>query len=108
MTTSVRLVGAACFLLILSSFIAGGRTASCCLKYVRRPFPCQRLQDYAIQTITNSCDINAVIFQVLGRFVCADPAASWTLRGVECLRNRRRKITQSKPQGYEKDGKISA
>ncbi|XP_078136351.1 C-C motif chemokine 20b [Sander vitreus] len=79
-----------CSLVILTTFIGTTQSASCCLRYARRQLPCQRLLGYSHQTIKNSCDINAVIFHVPGRFVCADPSTNWTQRGIKCLDQRRR------------------
>nr|XP_046226820.1 C-C motif chemokine 20b [Scatophagus argus] len=90
----VCLLAALCSLLILSTFIGSTQSASCCLRYTRRQLPCRRLLGYTIQTINTSCDINAIIFHIPGRFVCADPSVSWTRRGMLCLEERRRKNTQ--------------
>ncbi|XP_076577493.1 C-C motif chemokine 20b [Chaetodon auriga] len=87
-------LAALCSLIILSTFISSTQSASCCLRYVKRPLPCRRLLGYTIQTIHTSCDLNAIIFHVPGRFVCADPSASWTQRGKECLDERRRRSSQ--------------
>ncbi|XP_068438240.1 C-C motif chemokine 20b [Clinocottus analis] len=82
-----------CSLVILSSFIGSTQSASCCMMYTSRPLRCQRLMGYTIQTIINSCDINAVIFHLPGRFLCADPSSKWTLRGMKCVDERRRKTS---------------
>ncbi|KAM8881210.1 C-C motif chemokine 20b [Synchiropus splendidus] len=85
----VRLFSAVCCLLILSAFIDSTHSASCCLSYIRRPKSCQVMLGYTIQTITQSCDINAVIFHVHGRFLCADPRAAWTRIGMKCIDDRK-------------------
>ncbi|KAF1373229.1 hypothetical protein PFLUV_G00258210 [Perca fluviatilis] len=83
-----------CSLVILTTFIGSTQSASCCLMFGRRPLPCKRLLGYTIQTIHNSCDINAVIFHIPGRFVCADPSTNWTQRGMKCLDHRKMKNNQ--------------
>ncbi|XP_072234423.1 C-C motif chemokine 20b [Leuresthes tenuis] len=88
-TSKACVVVALCSLVILSSFISSTDSASCCMRYTRRPQPCKRLLGYSIQTITGSCDINAIIFHIPGRFVCADPSVKWTQRGMKCVDERR-------------------
>uniref|UniRef100_A0A3Q3JJA2 C-C motif chemokine n=1 Tax=Monopterus albus TaxID=43700 RepID=A0A3Q3JJA2_MONAL len=68
--------------------------ASCCLRYARRPLPCKQLLGYSIQTINTFCDINAVIFHLPERFVCADPSMRWTQRGMKCVDEQRKKDAQ--------------
>ncbi|XP_034718531.1 C-C motif chemokine 20b [Etheostoma cragini] len=83
-----------CSLMILTTFISSTQSASCCLRYTKRQFPCQRLLGYTIQTMINSCDLRAVIFHLPGKFVCADPSTNWTQRGMKCVDERRRKTSQ--------------
>ncbi|XP_037136019.1 C-C motif chemokine 20b [Syngnathus acus] len=98
-TTRTSMRGHAIFLLsgllILTSFMAGTHSASCCLKYIRRELPCQRVSGYTYQSMGKSCDINAVILHLPGRFLCANPAASWTQRVMRCIDERRRKNTKA-------------
>ncbi|XP_028288639.1 C-C motif chemokine 20b [Parambassis ranga] len=94
-----RLVAALCSLIVLAAFIDSTQSASCCLRYSRRPIPCKRLLGYTVQTINTSCDINAIIFHVPGRFVCADPAMNWTKRGVKCVEDMRRKMEEIMENG---------
>ncbi|XP_046879651.1 C-C motif chemokine 20b [Hypomesus transpacificus] len=65
-------------------------SASCCLRYYQRPVPCHRMTGFTIQTISSSCDLQAVIFHTKdGRFMCADPAKKWTMRVLKCLLSRK-------------------
>ncbi|XP_034562816.1 C-C motif chemokine 20b [Notolabrus celidotus] len=79
-----------CSLLIMSTFIDSTHSASCCLWYTSRPLKCSRLLGYTIQTINTSCDINAVIFHVKGRFLCADPSSSHTQKLMRCFDEKRK------------------
>ncbi|TNN45020.1 C-C motif chemokine 20 [Liparis tanakae] len=90
-SSRVLLLAVVCSLVILTSFIGSTQSASCCMMYTPRRLPCQRLMGYTIQNIFDSCDINAVIFHLPGRFVCADPSSKWTKRGMKCVDERRRK-----------------
>ncbi|XP_072288423.1 C-C motif chemokine 20-like [Eucyclogobius newberryi] len=86
---------ALCSLALLSHLIVPAQSWSCCLKYrsTERPLPCKRLLAYSIQTMKQNCDINAVIFhQTNGRFVCADPLAPQTQRGMKCVNQRRQQV----------------
>ncbi|XP_061521816.1 C-C motif chemokine 20b [Phycodurus eques] len=85
-------------LLILTTFTASTHSASCCLRYINRQLPCQRMSGYTFQSMGKSCDINAVILHLPGRFLCADPAASWTQRAMRCLDERRRKSDEALQQ----------
>ncbi|XP_051910434.1 C-C motif chemokine 20b [Hippocampus zosterae] len=78
-------------LLILTTFTTSTHSASCCLRYMKRKLPCQKVSDYSLQSIGKSCDINAVIFHLPGRFLCANPIASWTQRVMQCIDERKRK-----------------
>ncbi|KAK1884779.1 C-C motif chemokine 20 [Dissostichus eleginoides] len=80
-----------CSLVILSTFIDSTQSASCCLRYTSRRLRCQRLLRYTVQTINTSCDINAIIFHLPGRFVCADPSSIRTQREKKCVDERRKK-----------------
>ncbi|KAM3593537.1 uncharacterized protein V6R79_014878 [Siganus canaliculatus] len=85
---SGKVLAALCSLIILSSFITSADSVSCCLRYRRHRFPCKPLLGYTIQTINGSCDINAVIFHLPGRFICADPLSGHTKRAMACINNR--------------------
>nr|QZC92281.1 chemokine (C-C motif) ligand 20b [Sebastes schlegelii] len=93
-SSRICLLAALCSLVILTMFIGSTQSASCCMRYTNRRFKCQRLMGYTIQTINTSCDINAVIFHLPGRFVCADPLTKWTQRGMQCIDERRRMSSQ--------------
>ncbi|KAL3040761.1 hypothetical protein OYC64_011705 [Pagothenia borchgrevinki] len=80
-----------CSLVILSTFIGSTQSASCCLRYTSRRLPCQRLLGYTVQTINTSCEIEAIIFHLRGRFVCADPSSIDTQREMKCVDERRKK-----------------
>ncbi|XP_042255902.1 C-C motif chemokine 20b [Thunnus maccoyii] len=89
------LVAALCsFIIISSTFVGSTQSASCCLRYYRRPLPCKRLLGYTIQTINTSCDINAIIFHLPGKFVCADPSMTWTQMRMKCVDEKRKTTTQ--------------
>ncbi|XP_034999001.1 C-C motif chemokine 20b [Hippoglossus stenolepis] len=90
----MRHLEALCTLVLLSTFICSTQSASCCVSYTKRALPCQRLLGYNIQTINNSCDINAIIFHIRSRFVCADPLTNWTQRGMSCVDEKRKKQAQ--------------
>ncbi|XP_022604460.1 C-C motif chemokine 20-like [Seriola dumerili] len=93
----VCLLAVFCTLIILTTFSGSAQSASCCLRYTRRQLSCMRLLGYTIQNINTSCDINAIIFHLPGRFVCADPSMNWTRRGMMCvdeMRKRKGQITK--------------
>uniref|UniRef100_A0A3B3VUY6 C-C motif chemokine n=1 Tax=Poecilia latipinna TaxID=48699 RepID=A0A3B3VUY6_9TELE len=83
-SNKARLFAALCAFLIVCSFVCSSDSASCCTRYTKKKLPCLLVKNYSIQTIHGSCDINAIIFHVNGRFVCADPTKAWTKRAVTC------------------------
>ncbi|XP_071340768.1 C-C motif chemokine 20b [Trachinotus anak] len=93
--SKVCLLAALCSLIIFTTFIDSTQSASCCLRYTKRPLPCTRLLGYTIQTINTSCDINAIIFHLKEKFVCADPSMKWTKRGKACVDEMRRKSSKT-------------
>uniref|UniRef100_A0A3B3QB08 Chemokine interleukin-8-like domain-containing protein n=1 Tax=Paramormyrops kingsleyae TaxID=1676925 RepID=A0A3B3QB08_9TELE len=59
---------------------------SCCVGYSSRRLPCHKLKRYTIQPMTDTCDIEAVIFHTKrGRFICANPLQYWTIKRIKCL-----------------------
>ncbi|XP_034021942.1 C-C motif chemokine 20b [Thalassophryne amazonica] len=95
-SSKLLLLTAVCCFIILTTFISSTQSASCCLIYSARPLRCRRLLDYTIQTNGASCDINAIIFHVPGRFVCADPRLEWTQRCMKCVDERKMDIQLKK------------
>ncbi|MED6235679.1 hypothetical protein ATANTOWER_031531 [Ataeniobius toweri] len=86
------LFAALCSLLIVASFIGSSESASCCMNYTKKKLPCKVVKGYTIQHINRSCDIDAIIFHLRGRFVCADPSKPRTMRVVNCVDERMRKF----------------
>ncbi|XP_071751509.1 C-C motif chemokine 20b [Centroberyx gerrardi] len=85
------LLAAVCSLLILTSFIGSTQSASCCVSYSKRRLQCKRLTGYTHQNINGPCDINAIIFHLPDRFVCADPSKELTQRMMKCVDQRKRR-----------------
>ncbi|XP_018596641.1 C-C motif chemokine 20b [Scleropages formosus] len=78
--------------LCLHLFVSPSQSASCCLRYSMKKYPCHKMKTYSIQSMMSSCDINAVIFHTMkGRYICADPAQKWTLDSIQCLNARTKK-----------------
>ncbi|XP_022049619.1 C-C motif chemokine 20b [Acanthochromis polyacanthus] len=88
----VFLIAALCSLLILTTFTGTTESASCCLRYTKRKLHCKRVLGYTIQNIGTACDINAVIFHVPGRFLCANPGKEWAQTAMKCVDERRRPL----------------
>ncbi|XP_019740284.1 C-C motif chemokine 20b [Hippocampus comes] len=78
-------------LLILTTFTTSTHSASCCLRYIKKKLSCQLVLDYSLQSMGKFCDMNAVIFHLPGRFLCANPNLSWTQRVRRCIDERKSK-----------------
>ncbi|XP_023250848.1 C-C motif chemokine 20-like [Seriola lalandi dorsalis] len=104
-TSKVCLLAVFCTLIILTTFSGCAQSASCCLMYTRRrQLPYTRLLGYTIQNINTSCDINAIIFHLPGRFLCADPSVDSTRKGmayVDEMRKRKGQITKETIAGHQ-------
>ncbi|KAG9340103.1 hypothetical protein JZ751_022028 [Albula glossodonta] len=80
----------------LNAFLLQTESASCCLSYTKKKLHCKRMDGYTMQTMTDFCDLNAIIFQTKsGRFVCADPAKDNTKRIIKCLTERTKILENS-------------
>ncbi|CAN9506035.1 unnamed protein product [Ophioblennius macclurei] len=94
MTSKQVCLAALCAVVVLAAFIDSTQSASCCLNYIHRRLPCKRLLGYSIQTINQLCDIEAVVFHVRGKYLCADPASKATQRAKRCIDEREAKLAQ--------------
>ncbi|XP_037549980.1 C-C motif chemokine 20b [Nematolebias whitei] len=93
-SSKVCLVSALCSFIIFTICISSTESVSCCMRYSKHPPPLKKILGYNIQTITGSCDISAIVFQLPGRFVCADPSTDWTQKALKIIDVRRRKVNQ--------------
>ncbi|KAI1891355.1 hypothetical protein AGOR_G00142960 [Albula goreensis] len=83
----------------LNAFLLQTESVSCCLSYSKRNLDCKRMKGYTIQTMTDFCDLDAIIFHTKsGKFVCADPSKKETKRTIECISSRAKRISSGAPQ----------
>ncbi|XP_028825559.1 C-C motif chemokine 20b [Denticeps clupeoides] len=75
--------------LVLNTFIFHTDSASCCVRYTRKPIRCEKLKSYTMQHIISACDLEAIIFHTVGgHYICANPYKTWTQDRVRCLEKR--------------------
>ncbi|XP_066566501.1 C-C motif chemokine 20-like [Amia ocellicauda] len=82
-------------LLTLSLFAIrteAGRS-DCCLSYSKNPLPCKLIKGYSIQSMTENCNMDAILFHtVKGRTLCYDPSKAWVMARIQCLQRKVEKI----------------
>ncbi|KAI1891356.1 hypothetical protein AGOR_G00142970 [Albula goreensis] len=70
----------------LNAFLPQTESVSCCVSYTKRNLHCKRMKGYTIQSMTDFCDLDAIIFHTKSdHLVCADPSKPETDRIIECL-----------------------
>uniref|UniRef100_A0A3P9L2J2 C-C motif chemokine n=1 Tax=Oryzias latipes TaxID=8090 RepID=A0A3P9L2J2_ORYLA len=65
---------------------AHGFSFRCCRTYMKGRLPFAIIKGYSVQTITELCPINAIIFHTRKGKTCANPALNWVMEYVERLR----------------------
>uniref|UniRef100_A0A3P9CTL4 C-C motif chemokine n=1 Tax=Maylandia zebra TaxID=106582 RepID=A0A3P9CTL4_9CICH len=51
----------------------------CCRRYMRGKLPYSAIKGYSVQTDTEMCPINAIIFHTKKGKACANPALKWVI-----------------------------
>ncbi|XP_069069627.1 C-C motif chemokine 20-like isoform X2 [Pleurodeles waltl] len=87
---SRRLVLASCIVLGLLQLNCGGSAAQgdldCCTSYSKKPLRLKVVSNFTIQSSSDVCDMDAVIFHTKKRFnVCANPEEPWVKGIVKAL-----------------------
>ncbi|KAK5859891.1 hypothetical protein PBY51_021410 [Eleginops maclovinus] len=60
----------------------------CCRSYMKNKIPCFKIKGYSVQTVTELCPINAIIFHTGKGKACTNPALNWVMDCVNRLRNK--------------------
>ncbi|XP_038550756.1 C-C motif chemokine 20a.3 [Micropterus salmoides] len=60
----------------------------CCRSYMTTKIPFRAIKGYSVQTITELCPINAIIFHTKKGKACTNPALNWVMNYVDLLRNK--------------------
>ncbi|XP_034412001.1 C-C motif chemokine 20a.3 [Cyclopterus lumpus] len=60
----------------------------CCQNYMTTKIPFMRIKGYSVQTVTEMCHINAIIFHTKKGKACMNPALNWVMDFVNRLRNK--------------------
>uniref|UniRef100_A0A3P8SRI7 Chemokine interleukin-8-like domain-containing protein n=1 Tax=Amphiprion percula TaxID=161767 RepID=A0A3P8SRI7_AMPPE len=58
----------------------------CCSKYMTVKLPFHIIKGYSVQTVTEMCPLDAIIFHTSKGKACTDPALNWVIEYVERLR----------------------
>ncbi|XP_037314544.1 C-C motif chemokine 20a.3 [Pungitius pungitius] len=81
-TATVLTLLSACLLATNVSAVNHG----CCRSYMTARIPFSRIQGYSVQTMTEMCHINAIIFHTKKGKACTNPALHWVMQYVNHLR----------------------
>ncbi|XP_076601805.1 C-C motif chemokine 20a.3 [Chaetodon auriga] len=60
----------------------------CCRSYMEAKLPFAAIRGYSVQTVTEMCHINAIIFLTRRGKACCNPALTWVMDYVNKLRNK--------------------
>uniref|UniRef100_A0A3P9CTN9 C-C motif chemokine n=1 Tax=Maylandia zebra TaxID=106582 RepID=A0A3P9CTN9_9CICH len=58
----------------------------CCRRYMRGKLPYSAIKGYSVQTDTEMCPINAIIFHTKKGKACANPALKWVIDAIDRIR----------------------
>nr|XP_046264716.1 C-C motif chemokine 20a.3 [Scatophagus argus] len=64
----------------------------CCRGYTKGRISFKSIKGYSVQTISEVCHINAIIFHTRNGQVCTNPALNWVMDYIDKIRNRARKV----------------
>ncbi|XP_022057766.2 C-C motif chemokine 20a.3 [Acanthochromis polyacanthus] len=86
---SVRLTVMAITLVTLCLVATNEAVSSrCCSKYMTVKLPFRIIKGYSVQTVTEMCPLDAIIFHTSKGKACTDPALKWVIDYVEILREK--------------------
>ncbi|XP_070701614.1 C-C motif chemokine 20a.3 [Pempheris klunzingeri] len=60
----------------------------CCRSYMTTKLPFYAIRGYSVQTISEVCPINAIIFHTKKGKACTNPALNWVMEYINRLRNK--------------------
>ncbi|XP_026230741.1 C-C motif chemokine 20a.3 [Anabas testudineus] len=60
----------------------------CCRRYMVIKIPFAAIKGYSVQTVTEMCPINAIIFHTKKGKACTNPALNWVMDYVNRIRNK--------------------
>ncbi|XP_068594349.1 C-C motif chemokine 20a.3 [Cebidichthys violaceus] len=85
----VSITAAAAVLVLLSACLlttdASTGHYGCCRSYMTTRIPFRKIKGYSVQTITETCHINAIIFHTMKGKACVNPALGWVMQYVHLL-----------------------
>ncbi|XP_070775558.1 C-C motif chemokine 20a.3 [Enoplosus armatus] len=64
----------------------------CCRSYMTTKIPFRPIKGYSVQTVTELCPINAIIFHTKRGKACTNPALNWVMDYVDRLRNKAQRV----------------
>uniref|UniRef100_A0A3Q3WK50 Chemokine interleukin-8-like domain-containing protein n=1 Tax=Mola mola TaxID=94237 RepID=A0A3Q3WK50_MOLML len=65
---------------------------SCCHSHVKTRISFRAIKGYSVQTVTEMCPINAIIFLTSKGKVCTNPALKWVMDYVHLISNKAQKV----------------
>ncbi|XP_038819156.1 C-C motif chemokine 20-like [Salvelinus namaycush] len=87
-----------CLVTMFSSTSAayGPRRLYCCVEYQEKPVPYQQIKGYQLQSSTEVCNIDAIIFYtVKNKKVCATVKDEWVRKALALLSSKLKKMSSS-------------
>ncbi|XP_028449840.1 C-C motif chemokine 20a.3 [Perca flavescens] len=88
---------AVCLLATNASAVRHG----CCRNYMALKIPFANIKGYSVQTVTELCPINAIIFHTKRGQACTNPALHWVMDYINRLRSKAQLVHIKTAQAQE-------
>ncbi|XP_031136847.1 C-C motif chemokine 20a.3 isoform X1 [Sander lucioperca] len=73
----------------------------CCRNYMALKIPFANIKGYSVQTVTELCPINAIIFHTKKGQACTNPALHWVMDYINRLRSKAQLVHIKTSQAQE-------
>ncbi|TWW73239.1 hypothetical protein D4764_15G0006330 [Takifugu flavidus] len=73
----------------------------CCSSYMKSRIPFRIIKGYSVQTVTEICPIDAIIFHTALGKACTNPASKWVMAYIQKLSNKARKVHKTSQKQKE-------
>ncbi|XP_054452583.1 C-C motif chemokine 20a.3 [Anoplopoma fimbria] len=72
----------------------------CCRHYTTNKIPFHKIKGYSVQTVTEMCHINSIIFHTRKGKACMNPAHNWVMDYVNRLRTKAQMVHNKTSQAH--------
>uniref|UniRef100_A0A8C9X4Y3 C-C motif chemokine n=1 Tax=Sander lucioperca TaxID=283035 RepID=A0A8C9X4Y3_SANLU len=98
---SIYIISIYCPALITISTTFTSLRHGCCRNYMALKIPFANIKGYSVQTVTELCPINAIIFHTKKGQACTNPALHWVMDYINRLRSKAQLVHIKTSQAQE-------